>query len=166
MFLPVPAGCWGDRMELWRQFSTCLKDKIPVLIPLQPRSSDIHNHPVVELSAEKFWAFSGQKPKEYFKCVCFVFQKCWEKKRKVRAKEEIRRWNCANPPPSTGQGSIKMVLTPLSSKEFQSFPRSCCNHFAGQLSLTFLNPSSNEVVMLYPISLSQSQMHKQIPFSM
>lgn len=128
-----------------------------------PWSSDIHSHPLLELSVEKFWAFSGEKSKQHFqgpRCLLCLSKVLWGKQaskqtKKVRGKEEIRRWNCSNPPhSSTGQGSMKMELTPLPSKEFQNFPGSCCNHFADQCSLTFLNPSSNKIMMFIPFPSS------------
>lgn len=108
------------------------------MIPLQRRSSDIHNHPVMELSAEKFWAFPGKKSKENFKCVCFVFQKCREKKGQGERRNQKLEL-CKSTSSSSGQGSISTVLTPLSpcSKEL-------LQSFADQLSFTFLNSSSNK----------------------
>lgn len=109
------------------------------MIPLQRQSSDIHNHPVMELSAEKFWAFPGKKSKENFKCVCFVFQKCREKKKGQGERRNQKLELCKSTPSSSGQGSISTVLTPLSpcSKEL-------LQSFADQFSFTFLNSSSNK----------------------
>lgn len=130
------------------------------MIPLQCQSSDIHNHPVMELSAEKFWAFPGKKSKENFKCVCFVFQKCHEKK-KVRAKEGIRSWNCANPPPAAAGRDPSALCSHPSPR----VPRSCCNPLQISSASHFSTPAPIKAVILYPISLLQSKRHKQIPVS-
>jgi len=46
-----------------------------------------------------------------------------------------------------------------------SFPNSCCNNLAVQLSFGFPSPATIKFTMLYLISLSQPKRHQQIPIS-
>lgn len=141
------------------QYSSC--DPTPTLELRHPQP------PLMELSAEKFWAFSGKKSTQCFKGVCFVFQKCCgEKKKKGQRERKNQKMELCKSTPQqhwagiheNGAHTLLFQRVPKFSKELlQSFCRLV------QLHISQLHLQENyEALFHFPPPV---QRHKQIPVS-